>query len=98
MLGELGDQQRLRVLTRKPARPRTSSSSTECCVRRCEYGDGELPTYRLGPKLDRLLSAEDRQIGAPRLAAEPILCHVSLSRSRLTLVINLEAPGLRRLS
>ena len=48
-------------------------------------------------QLDQLLSAEDRQIGAPRLAAEPILCHVSMSRNRLTLVINLEEPAsLRR--
>ena len=58
-----------------------------------QCGDGELPTYTLGPQLDRLLSAEDRQVGAPRLATEPILCHVSLSRNRLTLVINLEEPS-----
>jgi len=62
--------------------------------RPAEYGDGELPTYRLGPKLDQLLSAEERQVGTPRLATEPILCHGSMSHSRLTLVVNLEEPAL----
>jgi hypothetical protein len=54
------------------------------------YGDGELPTYTLGPELDRLLSPEDRQVGAARLPMPPTLCEVGLSRKRLTLKVNVD--------
>ena len=93
VLGELGDQQRLRVLTAQTGEAEHLVELNRVLRSPMQCGEGELPTYTLGPQLDRLLSAADRQIGAPRLSAEPILCHVSLSRSRLTLVINLEAPG-----
>ena len=93
VLGELGDQQRLRVLTARTGEAKDLVELNRVLRSPMQCGEGELPTYTLGPQLDRLLSAPDRQIGAPRLPAEPILCHVSLSRSRLTLVINLEAPG-----
>jgi glycosyltransferase involved in cell wall biosynthesis len=93
VLGELGDQQRLRVLTAKTGAAEDLVELNRVLRSGIEYGAGELPTYTLGPRLDRLLSAEDRQVGAPRLATEPILCHASMSRSRLTVVINLEEPG-----
>lgn len=51
---------------------------------------GELPTYTLGPDLDRLLSPEDRQVGAPRLALPPTLREASLSRNRLTLKVSID--------
>lgn len=54
------------------------------------YGEGELPTYTLGPDLDRLLSPEDRQVGAPRLALPPTLREASLSRNRLTLKVSID--------
>jgi glycosyltransferase involved in cell wall biosynthesis len=92
VLGELGDQQRLRVLTAQTGEAEDLVELNRVLRAPVQQAEGELPTYTLGPQLDRLLSAEDRQIGAPRLPAEPILCHVSLSGSRLTLVINLEAP------
>jgi glycosyltransferase involved in cell wall biosynthesis len=91
VLGELGDQRRLRVLTAQTGEAEDLVELNRVLRAPVQYGEGELPTYALSPQLDRLLSAEDRQIGAPRLPAEPILCHVSLSRGRLTLVINLEA-------
>ena len=94
VLGELGDQQRLRVLTARTGAAEDLVELNRVLRRPAEYGDGELPTYRLGPKLDQLLSAEERQVGAPRLATEPILCRASLSRNRLTLVVNLEEPAL----
>jgi glycosyltransferase involved in cell wall biosynthesis len=90
VLGELGDQQRLRVLTAQTGEAADLVELNRVLRAPLQYGEGELPTYTLGSQLDRLLSAEDRQIRAPRLPAEPILCHVSLSHSRLTLVINLE--------
>jgi len=90
VLGELGDQQRLRLLTARTGEAEDLAELNRVLRSPVQYGEGELPTYALGPQLDRLLSAEDRQVGAPRLPAEPILCHVSLSRNRLTLVINLE--------
>ena len=54
------------------------------------YGEGDLPTYTLGPHLDQLLSVEDRQVGAPRLPFSPTLCEVSISRRRLTLTVRLD--------
>jgi len=93
VLGELGDQQRLRVLTAKAGAAEDLVELNRVLRSGVEYGAGELPTYTLGPRLDRLLSAEDRQVGAPRLATDPILCHASVSRNRLTLVVNLEEPG-----
>ena len=94
VLGELGDEQRLRVLTAKTGAAEDLVELNRVLRSGLEYGTGELLTYTLGPRLDRLLSAEDRQVGSPRLATEPILCHASVSRKRLTLVINLDEPGL----
>jgi hypothetical protein len=94
VLGELGDQQRLRVLTARTGAAEDLVELNRVLRRPAEYGDGELPAYRLGPTLDQLLSAEERQVGAPRLATEPILCRASMSRNRLTLVVNLEEPAL----
>jgi len=90
VLGELADQQRLRLLTARTGEAEDLMELNRVLRSPVQYGEGELLTYTLGPQLDRLLSPEDRQVGAPRLPAEPILCHVSLSRNRLTLVINLE--------
>ena len=94
VLGELGDQQRLRMLTARKGAAEDLVELNRALRRPAEHGDGELPTYRLGTKLDQLLGAEERQVGAPRLATEPILCHASRARDRLTLVVNLEEPAL----
>jgi hypothetical protein len=93
VLGELGDQQRLRVITAQTGEAQDLVELNRVLRSPFQYGDGELPTYTLGHQLDRLLSPEARQVGSPRLAADPVLCHVSVSRSRLTLVINLEEPS-----
>ena len=89
-LGELGDRQRLRMLTAKAGKAEDLVELNKVLRSPVRYADGELPTYTLSPKLDRLLSAEDRQVGAPRLAMEPILCYAMSSRSRLTLVVKLD--------
>jgi poly(ribitol-phosphate) beta-N-acetylglucosaminyltransferase len=90
VLGELSDPQRLRMLTAKAGAAEDLVELNKALRSPIPYGEGELPTYTLGPKLDRLLSAADRQVAAPRLATEPILCQASLSRSGLTLVVSIE--------
>jgi hypothetical protein len=91
VLGELGDQQRLRMLTAKAGEVADLVELNKVLRSPVRSGQGELPTYTLSPKLNRLLSAEDRQVGAPRLAMEPILCQAFTSRSQLTLVVSMEA-------
>jgi glycosyltransferase involved in cell wall biosynthesis len=93
VLGELDDRQRLRMLTAKTGEAEDLVELNKVLRSPMPLGEGELPTYTLSPKLDRLLSAEDRQVGAPRLAIEPILCHAMASRSRLTIVVQLENGG-----
>jgi len=90
VLDELGDRRRLRMLTARAGEATDLAELNEVLRSPVRYGQGELPTYTLGPKLDRLLSAEDRQVGAPRLAMEPILCQAITSRSKLTLVVALQ--------
>jgi hypothetical protein len=90
VLGELGDQRRLRMLTAKAGAAADLVELNQVLRSPVSFGQGELPTYTLSPKLDRLLSAEDRQVGAPRLAMEPILCQAFMSRSRLSLVVSME--------
>jgi poly(ribitol-phosphate) beta-N-acetylglucosaminyltransferase len=92
VLGELEDPQRLRMLTAKAGDAEDLVELNTVLRSPVSYGEGELPTYTLGPRLDRLLSPEDRQVGAPRLPAEPILCHASISRNQLTLAVSLEEP------
>jgi poly(ribitol-phosphate) beta-N-acetylglucosaminyltransferase len=93
VLGELGDRQRLRMLTAKAGEAEDLVELNKVLRSPMPLGEGELPTYTLSPKLDRLLSAEDRQVGAPRLAGEPILCHAMASRNRLTIVVQLGDGG-----
>jgi glycosyltransferase involved in cell wall biosynthesis len=99
VLSELGDPQRLRMLT---ARVGTASDLVELNrVLRVpvRYGEGDLPTYTLGAHLDQLLSPGDRQVGTPRLPAPPTLCEVSVSRRRLTLKVGVDqAASAGRLS
>ena len=90
VLGELDDRQRLRMLAAKSGGAEDLVELNKVLRSPITYGEGKLPTYTLSPKLDRLLSAEDRQVGAPRLATEPILCYAMSSRSRLTLVVKLD--------
>lgn len=90
VLGELDDRQRLRMLAAKAGGAEDLVELNKVLRSPITYGEGKLPTYTLSPKLDRLLSAEDRQVGAPRLATEPILCYAMSSRSRLTLVVKLD--------
>ena len=88
VLSELGDPQRLRMLT---ARVGTASDLVELNrVLRAplRYGEGDLPTYTLSAHLDQLLSPGDRQVGAPRLSAPPTIREVSISRRRLILEVS----------
>lgn len=93
VLGELEDRRRLRLLTAKIGAPEDLVELNRVLSATVKYGDGELPTYTLGPHLDRLLSAEDRQVGAPRLAATPILCEVAASPNQVTIRVSLEDVG-----
>ncbi|HEU4907228.1 MAG TPA: hypothetical protein VFT17_00045, partial [Propionibacteriaceae bacterium] len=93
VLGELGDRRRLRMLTAKVGEAEDLVELNKVLRSPMPLGEGELPTYTLSPKLDRLLSAEDRQVGAPRLAMEPILCHAMASPSRLTIVVKFDGGG-----
>jgi len=93
VLGELEDPQRLRLLTAKIGAPEDLVELNRVLSATVKYGDGELPTYTLGPHLDRLISAEDRQVGAPRLAATPILCDVAASPNQVTIKVSLEEAG-----
>jgi poly(ribitol-phosphate) beta-N-acetylglucosaminyltransferase len=93
VLGELGDPQRLRMLTASVGTAEDLVELNRVLRAPLEHGEGDLPTYTLGARLDGLLSPGDRQVGAPRLPASPILCEVSISRRRLTLRVNLEEPG-----
>jgi hypothetical protein len=93
VLGELGDPQRLRMITAKIGKAEDVVELNRVLRKPLSYGDGDLPTYTLGPHLDQLLSVEDRQAGAPRLPSSPTLCDVSISRRRLTLTVHLDEPG-----
>ena len=90
VLGELGDLQRLRMLTAKIGTAENLVELNRALRRPVKYGEGDLPTYTLGPRLDQLLSVEERQVGAPRLATSPTLWQVSISRKRLTLTVSLD--------
>jgi Glycosyl transferase family 2 len=90
VFGELGDRQRLRMLTARVGSPKDLVKLNRALRQPLGHGEGELPTYTLGPDLDRLLSPEDRQVGAPRLASPPTLREVSLSRNRLTLKVSVD--------
>jgi hypothetical protein len=85
VLRELGDRQRLRMLTAvgTPKDSQAQPSATPTLT----YGEGELLTYMLGPDLDRLFSPKDRQVGAPRLASPPKVCETSPSRQPLILKV-----------
>jgi glycosyltransferase involved in cell wall biosynthesis len=88
VLSELGDPQRLRMLT---ARVGTASDLVELNrVLRAplRYGEGDLPTYTLSAHLDQILGPGDRQVGAPRLSAPPTIREVSISRRRLILEVS----------
>ncbi|HJY43002.1 MAG TPA: glycosyltransferase family 2 protein [Propionibacteriaceae bacterium] len=93
VLGELGDPQRLRVITAKIGKAEDLVELNRVLRKPLSYGEGDLPTYTLGPHLDDLLSVEDRQVGAPRLPSSPTLCEVSISRRRLTLTVGLDKTG-----
>ena len=88
VLSQLGDRQRLRMLTAKVGSPQDLVRLNRVLRQPLAYGEGELPTYALGPQLDRLLSPEDRQVGAARMPIPPVLCEVYLSRKRLTLKVS----------
>ena len=90
VLGELADPQRLRMITAKIGKAEDLVELNRVLRKPLSYGEGDLPTYTLGPHLDQLLSVEDRQVGAPRLPFSPTLCEVSISRRRLTLTVRLD--------
>jgi hypothetical protein len=90
VLADLGDRQRLRMLTAKTGSPQDLVKLNRVLRQPITYGEGELPTYALGPQLDRLLPPEDRQVGPARLPMPPTLCEVSLSRKRLTLKVSVD--------
>jgi glycosyltransferase involved in cell wall biosynthesis len=93
VLGELGDLQRLRVITAKIGKAEDLVELNRVLRKPLSHGEGDLPTYTLGPHLDQLLSVEDRQVGAPRLPSSPTLCEISISRRRLTLTVRLDETG-----
>jgi glycosyltransferase involved in cell wall biosynthesis len=90
VLSELGDRQRLRMLTAKVGTAADLVELNRVLRAPVTYGDGDLPTYTLGAHLDQLLSPGDRQVGAPRLASPPTLCEVSISHGRLTLKVSVD--------
>jgi hypothetical protein len=90
VLGDLADRQRLRMLTARIGSPEDLVKLNRALRQPLTCGEGELPTYTLGPHLDRILSPEDRQVGAARLPGPPTLCEVSLSRKRLILKVNVD--------
>jgi Glycosyl transferase family 2 len=68
VLGELGEMQRLRMITAKIGTAEDLVEFNRSQRKGVEHGErGDLPTYRLRPHLGRLLSAKDRQVGVPRL-------------------------------
>ena len=85
VLSELGDIQRLRMLTASKGTAEDLVKLNRVLRAPIELGEGDLPTYTLGAHLDGVLSPGDRQVGAPRLPALPTLCEISISRSRLIL-------------
>jgi len=93
VLSELGDRQRLRMLTARVGTAEDLVELNRVLRSPVKYGEGDLPTYTLGAHLDRLLSPGDRQVGAPRLPAPPTLCEVSISRRRLILKVSLAEPA-----
>jgi glycosyltransferase involved in cell wall biosynthesis len=99
VLSELGDRQRLRMLTARVGTAEDLVELNRVLRAPVRYGEGDLPTYTLGAHLDQLLSPGDRQVGTPRLPAPPTLCEVSISRRRLTLKVRVDqAASAGRLS
>jgi hypothetical protein len=91
VLGELGDLQRLRMITAQIGTAEDLVELNRVVRKGIKHGEGgDLPTYTLGPHLDQLLSVEERQVEAPRLATSPTLCQLSISRNRLTLTVRLD--------
>jgi poly(ribitol-phosphate) beta-N-acetylglucosaminyltransferase len=90
VLGDLEDPQRLRMITAKIGKAEDLVELNLVLRKPLSHGGGDLPTYQLGPRLDQLLSVEDRQVGAPQLPSSPTLCAVSISRRRLTLTVRLD--------
>ena len=84
VLSELGDIQRLRMLTASKGTAEDLVKLNRVLRAPIELGEGDLPTYTLGAHLDGVLSPGDRQVGAPRLPALPTLCEISIP-SRLIL-------------
>jgi Glycosyl transferase TarS linker domain len=90
VLSELGDRQRLRMITAKVGTAEDLVELNRVLGAPVKHGEGDLPTYTLSTHLDRLLSPADRQVGAPRLPTPPTLCEVSISRRRLTLKVSVD--------
>jgi hypothetical protein len=86
VLRELGDRQRLRMLTANVDTPKDSQAQPSATPT-LTYGEGELLTYMLGPDLDQLFSPQEGQVGAPRLASPPNVCETSPSRQPLILKV-----------
>jgi glycosyltransferase involved in cell wall biosynthesis len=93
VLSELGDRQRLRMLTARVGTAEDLVELNRVLRAPVKYGEGDLPTYTLGAHLDQLLSPGDRQVEAPRLPAPPTLCEVLISRRRLILKVSVDQTG-----
>jgi glycosyltransferase involved in cell wall biosynthesis len=93
VLSELGDRQRLRMLTARVGTAEDLVELNRVLRAPVKYGEGDLPTYTLGAHLDQLLSPGDRQVEAPRLPAPPTLCEVLISRRRLILKVSVYQTG-----
>ena len=90
VLSELGDRQRLRMLTARVGTAEDLVALNRVLSGPLKHGEGDLPTYTLGAHLDQLLSPGDRQVGAPRMPTSPTLCEVSISRRRLTFTVSVD--------
>jgi poly(ribitol-phosphate) beta-N-acetylglucosaminyltransferase len=90
VLSELGDRQRLRMLTARVGTAEDLVALNRVLSGPLKHGEGDLPTYTLGAHLDQLLSPGDRQVGAPRMPTSPTLCEVSISRRRLIFTVSVD--------
>jgi hypothetical protein len=81
------------MLTARVGSPGDPVKLNRVLRRRLIYGEGELLTYTLGPDLDRLLSPEDCQVGAPRLARRRRSARCPYPGGRLILKVTVDAAS-----
>jgi hypothetical protein len=90
VLCELGDQQRLRMLTARVGSPKDLVNLNRVLGHPSLTARGSSPRTRLALILTGYLVQKNRQVGAPRLALPPTLREASPSRNRLTLKVSID--------